>query len=96
MKWNPPARRRLRPMPDEPGVLLGPEWQHAVDGCRPCHWNGPRLCIEGRWVSAVRGSSMLYLRRWFRRERIYSRAGRLDALRFRIGDRLGRYGREPF
>lgn len=75
----------------ERGVTAGPLWcvPRSAPAAKP---DGPAMRINGRWVSATRGSTILYVRRtvWKTRDQ------RLRSQRFRIGERIGRYADIPF
>lgn len=93
LRWQRrPPRPRYRTMHvDEfngPRVIVGPE----LGKVRRCDDEGPRLRIDGRWLSAVRASHRLYVvrrggtRRWPQVER----------MRNRIWVFLGRFDDCPF
>lgn len=96
---KPKCVRRAHPMESEPGVLVGPQFNVAGPSRWRWQWKpeGPMLKVNGRWLSAVRASYILYVARstrcpgrvqpwsdcrWRMRHRIDAFLGRDSALPF--------------
>jgi hypothetical protein len=89
------AVQSMRTMDGRPDVLVGPRFRLPPDplvGCSP--WSEPRLCIAGRWVSAMRASHQLWVSKVLPHRMTV--ADRRANTRYRISVRLGRFDDCPF
>ena len=99
-------KRRMHPYELERGVMRGPTFlcrraNHCreLDHCR-AHRDlmdyGPRMRVDGRWLSPIWASRMLWTKAGSRRNRGAQDGLRRRQLRDRILVRIGRYDDVPF